>query len=345
VGVQPIQPDVAAVTPDPVYTIVVPVYNEQEVLPALTERLAWLLDRLDGTAEVILVDDGSRDGSYALMLDANARDPRFKLVQLSRNFGHQVAITAGLDVAAGRAVIVMDADLQDPPETVLVMAERWREGYDVVFGVRRERVGESRFKRFSAAAFYRLLQRLADVELPTDVGDFRLLDRRAVDAYRAMRESDRYVRGMISWVGFSQTGVVYDRDERRAGSTKYPLRKMLRFAADGIVSFSNAPLRLALALGFLVSASAFVYGFVAILLKATGAFTVPGWTSIIFVTSILGGVQLIVLGIIGEYVGRTYIEAKRRPLYVVGSAVGFVAPVRAPQRTVGWTSESDQEGP
>jgi polyisoprenyl-phosphate glycosyltransferase len=345
VGVQPIQPDVVAVTPDPEYTIVVPVYNEQEVLPALTERLAWLLDRLDGTAEVILVDDGSRDGSYALMLDANARDPRFKLVQLSRNFGHQVAITAGLDVAAGRAVIVMDADLQDPPETVLVMAERWREGYDVVFGVRRERVGESRFKRFSAAAFYRLLQRLADVELPTDVGDFRLLDRRAVDAYRAMRESDRYVRGMISWVGFSQTGIVYDRDERRAGSTKYPLRKMLRFAADGIVSFSNAPLRLALALGFFVSASAFVYGFVAILLKATGAFTVPGWTSIIFVTSILGGVQLIVLGIIGEYVGRTYIEAKRRPLYVVGSAVGFVAPVRAPQRTVGWTSESDQEGP
>jgi dolichol-phosphate mannosyltransferase len=327
----------------PEYTIVVPVYNEEEVLPELIERLAWLLDRLDGPSEVILVDDGSRDASYALMLDAHVRDSRFKLVQLSRNFGHQVAITAGLDVAAGRAVIVMDADLQDPPETVLVMAERWREGYEVVFGVRRERAGESRFKRSSAAAFYRLLQRLADVELPTDVGDFRLLDRRALDAYRAMRESDRYVRGMISWVGFSQTGVVYDRDERRAGSTKYPLRKMLKFAADGIVSFSNAPLRLALALGFFVSFSAFVYGFVAILLKVTGAFTVPGWTSIIFFTSILGGVQLIVLGIIGEYVGRTYIEAKRRPLYIVGSAVGFVAPARAPQRTVGWTIEGDQE--
>jgi polyisoprenyl-phosphate glycosyltransferase len=323
-------------TEAPVYSIVVPVYDEREGLPALIERLTSLLGRLDGPAEVILVDDGSRDDGYAFMLDLNRSDPRFKALQLSRNFGHQIAITAGLDSAAGRAVVVMDADLQDPPETVLAMVERWREGFDVVYGVRRQRRGESRFKRVTAAAFYRLLQRLADIEMPTDVGDFRLLDRKAVDAYRAMRENDRYVRGMISWVGFNQTGVLYDRDERRAGGTKYPLRKMLKFAADGIVSFSNAPLRLALGLGFLVSALSFLYGFVSILLKATGAFTVPGWTSIIFVTSFLGGVQLMVLGVIGEYVGRTYIETKRRPLYVVSSAVGLFEPAPTRDRTVGW---------
>jgi len=317
------------------YSIVVPVYNEQEVLPELFTRLTWLLEQLDGPGEVILVDDGSRDGSYAMMAEMNGNDARFKLLHLSRNFGHQTAITAGLDFAAGRAVVVMDADLQDPPETVLAMAARRREGFDVVYGVRRQRAGESRFKRLSASAFYRLLRWLADVELPADVGDFRLLDRKALDAYLAMRETDRYVRGMTSWIGFNQTGVLYDRAERRAGETKYPLRKMLKFAADGIVSFSNAPLRLALGLGFLVSAVSFVYGFVAILLKATGAFTVPGWTSVIFVTSFLGGVQLIVLGVIGEYVGRAYIETKGRPLYIVASALGRFEPERLPQRAAG----------
>ena len=318
----------------PDYSIVVPVYDEQEALPELYERLRWLLERLDGDAEVILVDDGSRDDSYALMLDLNRRDPRFKLLQLSRNFGHQVAITAGLDFAAGRAVIVMDADLQDPPEAALAMAERWREGFDVVYGVRRERRGETRFKRITAAVFYRLLQRLADVEIPADAGDFRLLDRKALDAYLAMREHDRYVRGMVSWVGFNQIGVAYNRDERRAGTTKYPFRKMIKFAADGIVSFSNAPLRLALGLGFLVSASSFLYGFVAILLNVTGAFTVPGWTSIIIVTSFLGGVQLIVLGVIGEYVGRTYVETKGRPLYVVNREAGLADRLTTPERIV-----------
>jgi polyisoprenyl-phosphate glycosyltransferase len=320
-------------TPD--YSIVVPVYDEQEALPELYERLRWLLERLDGDAEVILVDDGSRDDSYRLMLDLSRGDPRFKLLQLSRNFGHQVAITAGLDFAAGRAVIVMDADLQDPPETVLAMAERWREGFDVVYGVRRERRGETRFKRITAALFYRLLQRVADVEIPADAGDFRLLDRKALDAYLSMREHDRYVRGMVSWVGFNQIGVAYNRDERRTGRTKYPFRKMLKFATDGIVSFSNAPLRLALGLGFVVSLSSFVYGFVAILLKVTGAFTVPGWTSIIFVTSFLGGVQLMVLGVIGEYVGRTYIEAKGRPLYIVNRSAGLADRLTSPERTVG----------
>jgi glycosyltransferase involved in cell wall biosynthesis len=323
------------VTLTPVYSIVVPVFNEQETLPELFGRLMSLLERLDGPAEVVLVDDGSRDESYALVLEMNARDDRFKALQLSRNFGHQVAITAGLDVAIGGAVVVMDADLQDPPETMLEMAKCWREGFDVVYGVRRERPGESRFKRASAAAFYRLLQRFADVELPNDVGDFRLMDRKAVDAYLAMRESDRYVRGMISWVGFNQVGVPYDRDQRAAGNTKFPLRTMLKFAADGIVSFSNAPLRFALILGCLVSLASFVYACVAIFLKASGA-TVPGWTSLILVTTFLGGMQLIVLGVIGEYVGRAYLETKRRPLYVVKGAVGFGTAPRSPDRTAGW---------
>lgn len=319
-------------TPD--YSIVIPVYDEHETLPVLAERLTLLLDRLDGSAEVILVDDGSRDDSYSQMLELNRRDPRFRLLQLSRNFGHQAAITAGLDFASGRAVVVMDADLQDPPETVLTMAERWREGFDVVYGVRRARAGETWFKRLTAATFYRLLRRVSDVEMPADVGDFRLIDRRTLDAYNAMRENDRYVRGMISWIGFKQIGVPYDRDERAAGATKFPLRRMMQFAVDGIVSFSVAPLRVALGLGLLVSAASFVYGFVALLLKVTGAFTVPGWTSIIFVTSFLGGVQLMVLGVVGEYVGRTYIETKRRPLYIVSRSAGLDDRLESPERIV-----------
>ena len=282
----------------PEFSIVIPVYNEQETLPAVYERLIALLERLDGSSEVILVDDGSQDASFARMMEMSAKDARFKVVQLSRNFGHQAAITAGLDFALGRAVVVMDADLQDPPEVVRAMAERWREGFDVVYGVRRARRGESRFKLATAAGFYRLLRKVS-------VGDFRFVDRKALDAYKTMRENDRFVRGMFSSVGFKQIGVPYDRDDRFAGETKFPLGKMMRFALDGIVSFSIAPLRLALALGYVVSGLSILYGFVALLLKASGAFTVPGWTSIIFVTSLLGGVQLIVLGVVGEYGGGT----------------------------------------
>lgn len=329
-------------TSPPEYSLVIPVFNEQEVLPALFERLRLLLEQLDGEAEVILVDDGSRDDSHAHMIEAAARDPRFKVLQLSRNFGHQIAITAGLDFASGNAVVVMDADLQDPPEVVLELARRWREGFDVVYAVRSRRAGENRFKLATAAGFYRLLRRLSDVEIPADVGDFRLVDRKALEAYKTMREDDRFVRGMLSWVGFRQTGVLYERDERYAGTTKYPLRRMLHFALDGIVSFSNAPLRLALGLGFAVSLASFVYGFVAIILKVTGAFTVPGWTSVIFVLSFLGGVQLMVLGVIGEYVGKTYKEAKKRPLYIVSSVTG-VERVRAPERAFVWQPHP-QEG-
>jgi polyisoprenyl-phosphate glycosyltransferase len=307
----------------PEYSIVVPVYNEEQTIDALHERLTSLIESLDGSAEIILVDDGSQDASLDRMLEISRHDPRFKVLQLSRNFGHQIAITAGLDFAAGNAVVVMDADLQDPPEVVVQMAQRWREGFDVVYAIRRERAGEARFKRFTAALFYRLLQRLSDTEIPVDTGDFRLVDRKALEAYKTMRESDRFVRGMFSWVGFKQVGISYDRAERFAGETKYPLRKMLTFAVDGILSFSNAPLRLALAMGFFVAAVSFLGGIASVVLKLSGGFTVPGWTSVILVSSFLGGVQLIVLGVIGEYVGKIYTEAKKRPLYIVNDAAGF----------------------
>jgi len=308
---------------DPEYSFVVPIYEEEETLPRLCERLRGVLEQLDGTAEVILVDDGSRDSSFALMAEIAARDPRFKVLQLSRNFGHQIAITAGLDHASGEAIVVMDADLQDPPEVVLAMAQRWRDGFEVVYAVREHRAGESRFKLLTAAFFYRVLRKLTRIDIPSDVGDFRLVDRKALDAYRAMRENNRFVRGMFSWIGFRQTGVSYARAARFAGRTKYPFRKMIKFAVDGIVSFSNAPLRLALNFGFVVSIASFIGGITALLLKITDVFVIPGWASLVFVTSFLGGVQLVVLGVIGEYVARIYDETKNRPLYIVSTSIGL----------------------
>lgn len=319
----------------PEYSIVVPIFNEEETLEELFKRLSELMDRLDGATEIILVDDGSRDGSYDLMIDIGSRDPRFRIVELSRNFGHQIAITAGLDYAAGNAVIVMDADLQDPPEVVLEMARRWREGNEVVYAVRQERRGESRFKTMSASFFYRSIARLTDVHAPAEVGDFRLVDRKALDAFRAMRENNRYVRGMFSWIGFQQTGVPYTREERYAGKTKYPLRKMLNFAVDAIVSFSNFPLRIALTLGFLLAGLSFAGGTLALVAKLTGSFTVPGWASLVVAVSFLGGIQLMILGMMGEYVARIYDEVKNRPLYFVRNAHGFSSvPRPEPRRRV-----------
>ncbi|MBO0838644.1 MAG: glycosyltransferase family 2 protein, partial [Actinobacteria bacterium] len=226
---------------DPVkYSIVIPIYNEQESLPALVDRLRPVMDKLDGPAEVVLVDDGSRDCSYPLMIEVNRRDPRFKIVQLSRNFGHQIAITAGMDAASGEAVVVMDADLQDPPEVILQLAERWQEGYEVVYAVREQREGESLFKRKTATMFYGMQRRFAEVDQPAEVGDFRLIDRKALDAFLQMRERNRYVRGMFSWIGYRQTAVPYRRASREAGESKYPLRKMLRLALDGFIGFSTA---------------------------------------------------------------------------------------------------------
>ena len=310
----------------PEYSLVVPIFNEEETLSELARRLTLLLDALDGPAEVVLVDDGSSDRSYELMVAARETDPRFKVLRLSRNFGHQIAITAGMDVAAGNAVIVMDADLQDPPEVVLEMAARWREGFDVIYGVREERPGETRFKKATASAFYRLLRRISNIDVPLDVGDFRLVDRRALEAFKSMRETNRYVRGMFSWIGFRQVGVTFQRDERFAGDTKYPLTKMLKFATDGVVSFSAAPLRLALNLGFAVSALSFAFGVVALISKLAGLYSIPGLASIAVFVAFLGGIQLLVLGLMGEYIARIHDEVKDRPLYLVRDTHGFQGP-------------------
>ena len=318
----------------PTYSLVVPAYNEEGVVDELVARLASLMDSLDGDAEAIIVDDGSRDRTYELLLAAANADSRFRLVRLSRNFGHQIALTAGVDLAAGDAVIVLDADLQDPPEVVLELAARWREGFDVVYAVRKERDGDTRFKRATAAWFYRGFNRISEVDVPLDVGDFRLVDRRALDVFNEMRESSRFVRGMFSWIGLNQTGVEYNRAERFAGETKYPLRKMLRFAATGVTSFSEAPLRLALNLGFLVSFVSFVVGAFAVVAKIAGLFTVPGWASIVVAVTLIGGVQLIVLGVIGVYIGDIHTEVKRRPLYVVSELENFDEVPDVPARAI-----------
>jgi polyisoprenyl-phosphate glycosyltransferase len=310
----------------PKYSLVLPIYNEQETIPELVRRIGQLMDQLNGDTEAIFVDDGSSDSSYEAMVAAREIDRRFKLLRLSRNFGHQIAVTAGLDVASGDAVIVMDADLQDPPEVALELAARWREGYDVVYAVREERRGESRFKRATASGFYRLFKRMSDVDVPLDVGDFRLVDRRALDAFRSMRESNRYVRGMFSWIGFRQVGVPFTREERFAGETKYPLRSMVRFATDGIVSFSAYPLRLALKVGFLVSAFSFVLGIVFLASRLAGFYSVPGLASIAVFVAFLGGIQLLLLGIMGEYIARIHDEVKGRPLYLVSDAQGLDEP-------------------
>lgn len=307
----------------PEYSIVIPVHDEAQCLPELIERLTDLMGRLDGPAEVLLVDDGSHDGSYELMLRAREADPRFRLIQLSRNFGHQAALTAGLDHAQGRAVIAMDADLQDPPEVVLDMAAKWREGYEVVHAVRSERRGETGSKRATASLYYSLLRRLTDVDVPANVGDFRLVDRRALDAFTSLRENNRYVRGMFAWIGYRHTSVSYTRAPRFAGTTKYPTRKMMKLAFDGIVGFSTVPLRIALRIGFVLSLLSILAGITAIVLKVTGALSVPGWASLIVAVTFMGGIQLSTLGIMGEYLARIHDEVRARPLYLVREAHGI----------------------
>ncbi len=314
----------------PVYSLVIPIYNEEAVLPILLRRLDALLDALDGPAEAIFVDDGSRDAS-PIVLEAKARaDRRYRFVKLSRNFGHQIAITTGMERAAGQAVVVMDADLQDPPEVVLDMIAKWKEGYQVVYAERLSREGESRFKRVTADLFYRLLGKLSDVEIPRNVGDFRLVDRKALDSFLAMPECDRFVRGMFAWIGFRQTVVQFHRPPRAAGETKYSLTKMIRLAANGVVSFSDAPLRVALWAGLAISTLAILYGIWVIAQWATNANLARGWSSIIVVVTFLGGANMLMTGVMGVYVGRIYAEVKRRPLYIVDRTVGFEAAAEEP---------------
>lgn len=310
------------------YSLVVPVFNEEAVLPLLLHRLDKLVASLDAPAEAIFVDDGSRDTS-SIILEAKAKDdPRFKYIRLSRNFGHQIAITAGMDASSGDAIVVMDADLQDPPEVVGEMIARWKEGFEIVQARRLSRDGESAFKKKTAAIFYRLLGKLSSVDIPRDVGDFRLIDRKVLEAFQAMPERDRFVRGMFAWLGFKHCEVAFHRPARAAGETKYPFFKMLRLAVNGVVSFSDAPLKAAIWCGAAVSAFAVLYGLYAIF---TGLFTdhaVRGWTSTVVIVSFLCGINMLLTGMVGLYVGRIYSEVKQRPLYVVAKRVGFDANVR-----------------
>jgi len=316
----------------PVYSLVIPIYNEEAVLPILLRRLDALLDALDAPAEAIFVDDGSRDAS-PIVLEAKARaDRRYRFVKLSRNFGHQIAITTGMERAAGRAIVVMDADLQDPPEVVLDLIAKWKEGYEIVYAERLSREGESRFKRLTADLFYRLLGKLSDVEIPHNVGDFRLVDRKALDSFLAMPERDRFVRGMFAWIGFRQAVVQFHRPPRAAGETKYSLTKMIRLAANGVVSFSDAPLRVALWAGLAISSLAILYGIWVIALWAMNANLAQGWSSIIVVVTFLGGANMLMTGVLGVYVGRIYAEVKRRPLYIVDRAVGFETAAEEPAK-------------
>ena len=316
--------------PRPTYSLVVPIYNEEAVLPLLLRRLDRLADEVDGPMEIILVDDGSRD-SGSIVLEARAKsDRRYRYIALSRNFGHQIAISTGLDAARGDAVIVIDADLQDPPELVHLLIEQWKAGFQIVSAQRRSRDGESRFKTMSAALFYRVLSRLASVEIPRNVGDCRLIDRKALLSFRSMRERERFVRGMMAWLGFRHAIVSYDREQRAAGDSKYSLAKMVRLAVDGLVSFSEAPLRWALWLGSAVSGVAILYGLYAIALWFVhGEGLVPGWSSTIVAVAFVGGANLLMTGIMGLYVGRIYSEVKGRPLYVIDRMVGFDAEVTA----------------
>jgi glycosyltransferase involved in cell wall biosynthesis len=309
----------------PTISIVAPVYNEEAVLPELYRRVVQVMDQLDESWELVLVDDGSRDRSADLIANLHERDPRVKGISFSRNFGFQEAVTAGLDHASGDAVILTDADLQDPPEVMPEMIAKWREGNDVVYGVRSEREGESWHKKFTAMAFYRIIHRITSVNIPLDTGDFRLMDRRVVDSLGRMRERNRFLRGMVPWVGYKQTGVYFKRAARYAGEAKYSsYRRMIRFATNAITGFSYVPLQLATYLGFVIALISGLAILAVILLRLFGPDTpLLGQATTLVAVLFLGGVQLISLGIIGEYLGRIYDEVKGRPLYLVDKKWGY----------------------
>jgi dolichol-phosphate mannosyltransferase len=304
-------------------SVVAPVFNEHSTLTELHRRLTEVLTPI-GPYEIVLVDDGSTDGSWTLLLELAARDRHLRLLRLSRNFGHQAALSAGLEAARGEAIVLMDADLQDPPELIPQLVAEWRDGYDVVYAIRGEREGEPRLRLASISLFYRLLYRIAPVEIPQNAGDFRLLSRRAADAITAMPERARFLRGMTSWIGFKQTGVQYTREARYAGESKYPARKLVRLALDGITSFSTAPIKLVTAIGFALVV--FCVGVLVwtLYVRFFTSHHPQGWTSVIAVVLLLGGVQLLSLGVIGQYVARIFDETKQRPLYLVDEVVESV---------------------
>ena len=313
-------------------SVVVPCYNEQDVLRATHERLTSVLAGMSTLDyELIFVNDGSHDNTQSILIQLQLIDPHVRVLLLSRNFGHQVAVTAGLEEASGDAVVIIDADLQDPPEVIPQMVQLWRDGNDVVYGLRTDRKGESTFKLWTAKVFYRLINRLSETKMPFDAGDFRLLDRRVVEVINAMPERARFLRGMVSWAGFRQVSLPYERAARHAGASKYPLAKMVRFAMDGIISFSLVPLKVAIWTGFLAIWIAVAGIIVAVIDRLMDKHLTRGWASLFVAVLFMGGVQLVSLGIIGEYLGRIYTEVKRRPLYVVQERLGF-ATSKKPKR-------------
>jgi glycosyltransferase involved in cell wall biosynthesis len=305
----------------PALSVVAPCFNEEGVLPEFVKRVGAVLDGIGGTAEIVLVDDGSRDGTWTVINEAAARDPRIVGIRLMRNHGHQLALTAGLTICRGERVMIIDADLQDPPELLPDMIALMNEGADVVYGQRRLREGESLFKRATAAGFYRLIARLTDVEIPPDTGDFRLMTRRVLDLLLAMPERHRFIRGMVAWIGGKQVPLLYDRKARAAGETKYPLTRMVRFAVDAITAFSVVPLMASMTIGWVMAAvgfAFFVYSIVGFVLD----YNLPGWTSLMAAMGLLGGMQFLMLGIIGAYLGRLYDQSKGRPLFMIRDIVG-----------------------
>lgn len=316
------------------YSIVIPVYNEEAVISQTYHRLKQVMDLTKDPYELIFVNDGSCDHTTAMIKGFREQDDAVKLITFSRNFGHQIAITAGMDYALGAAVVVIDADLQDPPELILEMIAKWKEGFDVVYAKRTKRKGETFFKKQTASLFYRILSASTDLEIPTDTGDFRLLDRRVCEELKRLPEKNRYVRGLVSWVGFKQIAVEYERDERLAGETKYPLKKMIKLSMDGLTSFSYKPIKMATYAGSVIITSGLAYLAVMLLLKVFSKSVIAGWNLVMAMQLVLTGILLTMMGIIGEYIGRIYDEARDRPLYIVSECYGMMKKERHVKRVV-----------
>jgi glycosyltransferase involved in cell wall biosynthesis len=303
---------------NPEFSIIIPIYNEQENIHKLYDRLKSVMSGMNVSHEFVFVNDGSRDRSMILIKELAAKDNSVRYINLSRNFGHQIAVTAGIDHVRGKAIVIIDADLQDPPELIAEMYAKMKEGFEVVYAKRKSRKGESTLKKLTAKWFYRILASITSIDIPVDTGDFRLMDRKIVDVLRTMPEQQKFLRGQISWIGFNQTYVEYNRDERQGGETGYTYKKMLRFALDGITSFSNLPLKFATAAGFVVSGITFIVILYALYARFISKDFVPGWTSLILAVLFIGGVQLITIGIIGEYISRLSANVRNRPLYIMG---------------------------
>jgi dolichol-phosphate mannosyltransferase len=305
---------------NPVLSVIIPIYNEEQNIPVLYTRMKQVLDSLGDTYELLFINDGSRDQSMRLIRELAAKDNKVHFINFSRNFGHQIAVTAGLDACKGDQVVIIDADLQDPPELIAEMRAKMKEGYEVVYARRNKRSGESFMKRWTAKMFYRILAKITSIDIPLDTGDFRIMDRKIVDVLKHMPEQQKFLRGQISWAGFRQTYITYDRDQRNAGETGYTYKKMIRFALDGITSFSNWPLKVATITGFVVSGITFLIALYALYARFITKDYVPGWTSLILAVLFIGGVQLITIGIIGEYISRLSANVRNRPLYIINDS-------------------------